>query len=617
MTSTSRTHAAALLGALTVVGLAFAAGRARTDESAEKPGPVVIDAGRYHLGDNAGPGFNPEKPHGPAWAAKVPKLPALPDGCFYGLVAKVKHVVDWKHRDYEAGGYVDAVRVDGREVGRLNDHVENEDGPAHEIWVPLPGARWREGATLEIVAGQGPKGQEGNVDDFEVEAIRLAPMRRVEVRTGGPAKVVVAALDGAPLPRLGPDYATPVALRAGYTATGKLELHLPAAYRYRLTASRGPEFDVATAEVAAWDTKALELAPKRAVETPGMTAADFHLHADPSPDSRVKLPDRITSFLAEGLEFVVATDHNQATDYAPVIREMGVAGEIRSCVGDEITSREPRIGHFNAFPLDRVVDIKQMPPRALVERVDAQRPRARRVLQINHPRDGGIGYFNVFKFDPETASSPDPAFHLEFDAIEVFNGLEAWTQLDACLRDWFGLLNHGHRIVATGNSDSHSVAVQDAGWPRNFVITGKDGLPSEAEVVAAVKARRVVVSAGPIIEVVDAKGRTLVGSDLEATNGEVDLIVRVRSAPWIPIEKMRLVANGVTVETFEPKPETRLKLKPAEDTWYVVFAEGSRYGADVLLHDRVKPWAFTNPIWVDVDGGGFKPKAASAPLKPK
>ncbi len=613
----SRTRTAALLAALTVIGLAFAAGRGGTDESGEKPGPVVIDAGRYHLGDNAGPGFDPEKPHGLSFAGKAPKLPALPEGCFYGLVAKVRHVVDWNHRDYEAGGYIDAVRVDGRAIANLNDYVEKEDGPAHEVWVPLAGVRWREGATLEIVSGKGPKGQEGNHDDFEVEAIRLAPMRRVEVRTGGPAKVVVAALDGAPLPRLGPDYATPAAGRAGFTAKGSLELHLPAAGRYRLTASRGPEFDVATAEIGAFEATPLDLAPKRAVETPGMAAADFHLHADPSPDSRVQLPDRITSYLAEGLEFVVATDHNQATDYAPVIRKMGVADRIRSSVGDEITSRDPRIGHFNAFPLDRVVDIKQMPPRALVERVDAQRPRARRVLQVNHPRDGGIGYFTVFKFDPETARSPDPAFHLELDAIEVFNGLSPFAQLEECLRDWYGILNHGHRIAATGNSDSHAVAVQDAGWPRNFVITGKDGLPTEDEVVAAVKARRVVVSAGPILEVVDAKGRSLVGADIEAEKGVVELIVRVRSAPWIPVEKLRLVANGVTVETFDPKPETRLMLRPAEDTWYVVFAEGSRYVADVLLHDRLKPWAFTNPIWVDVDGGGFKPKAASAPLKPK
>ena len=48
-------------------------------------------------------------------------------------------------------------------------------------------------------------------------------------------------------------------------------------------------------------------------------------------------------------------------------------------------------------------------------------------------------------------------------------------------------------------------------------------------------------------------------------------------------------------------------LTPRVDTWYVVVVRGNRSLAPVVpkLGDRdVLPFAFTNPIWVDVDGDG-------------
>ncbi len=620
-TRTQRTNAAALAVALSILLAALAVrlalgpapGGVATAAEASPP-EVVLDPGRYHLGDNESKDFDPQAPPGLEWSAKVPELPELPDGLLWGLVLRARHVVQANTNDFEGGGYRDEVRIDGARVAYLNTFVEREAEPESEVWIPLasghPG-----GKRVSIVAGKAVGSK--NHDDFEIANVRRAPMRHVEVRIadGGPAKVAVAAVDpkAAPpaAPRLGPDYAAAGAGRAAYPADGRVELALPAAGRYRVTASRGPEFDVATADHEPLATERVDLELKRALETPGMVAADFHLHADPSGDSRVPLRDRIISYLAEGLEFVVATDHNHATDYRPAIRELGAAEKIRSSVGVEITTGE--VGHWNAFPLDKAVDVKKITPAKLLARVDAQRKRGARVLQINHPRDGDIGYFDIYGFDPETAKSPSPAFHLHFDAIEVWNGAGDPDRLERCLRDWYAILDAGIRMAATGNSDSHMVVLQDAGWPRNYVITGKEGLPTEDEVVAAVKAQRIVVSGGPIVEATDAKGRSLVGEELDVAAGEaLELVVRVRSAPWIRPGRVRVIASGgVEVAAIEAKPEPQtVRLAPEKDTWYVVLVDGGRYDANVIQHGRMpEPWAFTNPIWADVGGDGWKPAA--------
>ena len=94
-------------------------------------------------------------------------------------------------------------------------------------------------------------------------------------------------------------------------------------------------------------------------------------------------------------------------------------------------------------------------------------------MQLNHPRAGNIGYFHTSKFDSATMKSPDSDFTLDFDAIEVFNGKRV-VEAEEVLRDWFNLLNAGYTLTATGNSDSHKLVSEEAGYPRNFVFLGKD-----------------------------------------------------------------------------------------------------------------------------------------------
>jgi hypothetical protein len=49
---------------------------------------------------------------------------------------------------------------------------------------------------------------------------------------------------------------------------------------------------------------------------------------------------------------------------------------------------------------------------------------------------------------------------------------KAQTDLAILMRDWFGLLNNGYRIVAVAGSDSHTLTQDEVGYARNFVYVG-------------------------------------------------------------------------------------------------------------------------------------------------
>jgi hypothetical protein len=92
---------------------------------------------------------------------------------------------------------------------------------------------------------------------------------------------------------------------------------------------------------------------------------DFHVHSGKSFDSSLPLVDRVASFLAEGVEVMVSTDHDYVSDFSPMISSLSAGDEINSIIGNELTggipvSADPTqdgtifpegIGHWNAWPL--------------------------------------------------------------------------------------------------------------------------------------------------------------------------------------------------------------------------------------------------------------------------
>jgi hypothetical protein len=236
---------------------------------------------------------------------------------------------------------------------------------------------------------------------------------------------------------------------------------------YTVVIGRGPEYSRVEQEVTLVPgaTVAVDAELERVVDTSGYVGADFHLHSVFSLDSNASLVDRITSYAGEGVELAVSTDHNFVVDYRAVIEKAGLSRFIQSAIGLELTTIDR--GHFNGFPLERGTgallandddEVDTIASRTYgsfewalrdpqdifddlraLGRKDADGQPGKIVLQVNHPRDSILGYFDQYGVNADTLVpegqsgliAPDPvqhpefakeAFSFDFDAIEVFNG---------------------------------------------------------------------------------------------------------------------------------------------------------------------------------------------------
>jgi len=186
--------------------------------------------------------------------------------------------------------------------------------------------------------------------------------------------------------------------------------------RYRVIVTRGPEWTMhdETVDVSATFRPEVRATLSHVVDPGQWVASDFHVHSAPSYDSQVTLEDRLTCFAAEGIRFATPTDHNYVTDYGPAIEERGIA-DFGTVTGVEVTTENPRYGHFNAFPFPVDTDApgngapeySSTPPAELFASLHAVGPDT--LVQVNHPHlEGDIGYFDTMGFDPRTGAATGP-----------------------------------------------------------------------------------------------------------------------------------------------------------------------------------------------------------------
>jgi hypothetical protein len=243
---------------------------------------------------------------------------------------------------------------------------------------------------------------------------------------------------------------------------------------------------------------------------------------------------------------------------------------------------------------------------------------------------------------PGSTANPDGLDNLAFDVIEIENGAKDtdFKALRQMRRDWFSLLNQGIYRPGTAVSDSHRITVEHAGWARTFVNGAGDD-PAALDVGTfdgQVKAGNMVMTSGPVIEfaVTASKGaKAGIGGLVSSADGKVRLRIKVLSAPWIPVEEVRVVANGFVVSTFDATTSPRVKPVPAnfqklggtlrfqaslrttvtQDTYFVVEA-GPKLPTDIdtppapppivdIVEPDVIPMAITNPIFIDRNGNAM------------
>jgi hypothetical protein len=569
-----------------------------------------------------------------------------------GARADVASVTDGRHPD--------APRV----VGRVDDpeawiEVETAAG------VPFGGVRPGADGSFAFRAPPGryrlharASGGRTAARDVEVGAgggqagsLAVGAPARVRLPRGEAMRLVFRGVDGTPDPVFEGDlagYAFGGAPAASSLAAGDVSLAGVASDplavriapgRYRVLATRGPEFELGEVrlEVPPGAEVELEIAPpRRAFATAGWIAADLHVHGGGSFDSALPAESRVRSFLAQGAEVLVSTEHDRIVDLAPLLARMGVAERMRSVVGVELTPSAHTeavphsFGHANAFPLV----FEPLAYRGGAPRVNGRRLREAiaelradgtgRLIQVNHPRseDGAYDEEGLFThlsvagepFEPgrPLEAAPNRALldrdpgsgvrDLDFDALEVWNG----PQTDAYRRaraDWFSLLLQGELRTATANSDSHGLG-RVVALPRNWVRVPDDRVEAfdRDAFVAALRAGRAQGSTGPFLEV------RLGGAEIGGTfrGHAAALSVTARAASWVPVERLRVWVDAqVVAERPLARGETVvLPLRFETDAFLVVEVEGEAGPEFRSVAPGVPPFAFANPIYVDADEDG-------------
>lgn len=393
-----------------------------------------------------------------------------------------------------------------------------------------------------------------------------------------------------------------------FTLAGSARVNVPAG-RYRVTATHGPEYSLydSSVDVAAGRGATVRATLTRELNIGDAIACDFHLHQAPSFDSEVTLEDRLTSLLADGIGFAAATDHNVVTDYAPTLAKLAPDAGLRTVPGVEITTQS--WGHFNAFPFAKNPPAtRDRTPAQIFSQLRMDTPDA--VIQINHPRMGDIGYFNRGGLDLATGDAK-PGFSYEFDTIEVFNGFDLGNPgaTARSLESWYGLLNAGWRFTAVGNSDSHKLTGEYAGYPRTYVrVDPDDTSPFPSQIARALRRGAVWVTNGPRLDVSLDGSRS---GDQVKLKPESSLRVEVQTASFISVSSVEIVLNGerfVEHKLAKPLRGASLSLDfpmaPLRDSWVVVLVRGTEPLDAILPKVNALPLAFSNPIFIDADGDG-------------
>lgn len=440
---------------------------------------------------------------------------------------------------------------------------------------------------------------------------------------GAPTHVLFKGLDGTddPSPRLAPTAHGHSSGRSVYLLDGAADLRLPIGH-YRVTASRGTGYTLASAVVAVRaDAPArFEGTLTRVPEMAGWVAGDFHLHAAPSPDSRVSLAERVASLVCNGVEVMAATDHNRITDDRPDVHAQGLDGQIAVIAGDEITSAGQRLwGHFNAFPLpvvvegeapdDRVPAYFDRTPEAMFREARAM---GASVVMVNHPRmPPSIGYFDLTHLDPRTGTVGE-GFSGDFNAVEAFNGiwLQSPDRVREGLRDIVALARHGLRVSAVGNSDSHQLLFEEAGYPRTWLrVTPGPPETLQARAIDALRAGRTAVSSGPIVEL--HVGETSSGDTTVVRGSSVRVHVQVVAPAWVPVERIEVWRDDVVVARATAtrdadglRYEGDLTVPLSADAMLSAWAEATRPLPDVMPYTDARAIGFSGPLWIDHDGDG-------------
>jgi hypothetical protein len=225
---------------------------------------------------------------------------------------------------------------------------------------------------------------------------------------------------------------------------------------------------------------------------------------------------------------------------------------------------------------------------------------------------GSFNALELLRAEGFSGSNPDPWF----------------TEFKAVRRDWFALLNQqmpANFTKGLGLSSGLYSLDTPVGLARTYLKLGSP-VPTEADLSAvlnALKSGAAVASTGPLLDV-SINGT---GPGGTASGASPNVSITLYAPDWVPLDEVRIIVNGQVVQsldpsTFSPGSDFRqrvasvpLNLPTSKDAWIVVEAgvrltQTGPYRAGTpwsKIQNGMYPLAITNPIFVDVNGGGYVP----------
>jgi len=193
---------------------------------------------------------------------------------------------------------------------------------------------------------------------LDLGEIVIGERANVVLPTGAPMRLVFVGVDGTPDPDFSDDLlgfavqdgdvrkgkpTTPDVSLMGHESDPAFVTLAPGTYQ--VFGTRGPEYGLSqtTLHIEAAGEVRLEIEPPELlVKTPGWIAADLHVHASPSFDNSFPVDERVRSFVAQGGEIMVSTEHDYIYDYTKDIERLGASHLLKTVSGlGHLTSSKP------------------------------------------------------------------------------------------------------------------------------------------------------------------------------------------------------------------------------------------------------------------------------------
>lgn len=459
-----------------------------------------------------------------------------------------------------------------------------------------------------------------------------------------PCKVEFLPRGDTPRPDFGPTTAEQAVRNVRYAPAGEFQQPVPPG-TYQVVVSRGPEYDAVFTELTVPAGKTVPLSARlvRSVQTPGWVSSDFHSHSSPSGDNTSSQRGRVINLVCEHIEFAPCTEHNRISTYDEHIRALELAACLATTPGIELTGSPLPLNHQNAFPLvhrprtqDGGAPLTDTDPEQQIERLALWDNRSEKLIQQNHPDLGWLF------FDKDGDGTPDRGHQRSFAFMDVVEIHPIDTALDLQpirktgertsndrVFNWLQLLNQGYRIFGVVNTDAH-YNYHGSGGLRNWIQSSTDDPAGidPMEMVRAAKQGRLIMSNGPFLSVslgpAGRKGAVTCGQEIAVPGGKAQLYVKVQCPNWLDIDRVFVLVNGRKhalhdysrdkhADRFKGgvvKFEETLSLELDSDAHIIVVTGHEKEKLGVVMGPEwggQRPAAMSNPIFVDVDGNGFKP----------